>query len=84
MHALRSRSVPNEPISIAFDELPGTGACRCGASYFFDRGEGRVPGHFHCERCGRRYRLGLNWTPGAQRDGASPDTMPSQNPSTKR
>jgi hypothetical protein len=45
---------------------PGTGGCICGAAYYYERAQ-RVGGrgHFHCLRCGRRYRFAQVWTPGA-------------------
>jgi hypothetical protein len=60
---------------ITFEELPGTGLCVCGAAYFFEQGGAGVPGHFHCHRCGRRYSLGLNWTPGAVAGEPGPTTI---------
>ena len=69
-------TVPKPPPPV-FEELPGTGLCRCGAAYYFEHGNGaNVPGHFLCHRCGRRYSLGLKWTPGAptEPDDRKPDS----------
>ena len=65
-----------------FDELPGTGLCRCGVAYYFEHGNGAdVPGHFLCHRCGRRYSLGLKWTPGAPAEPISEaEKTPLRNP----
>jgi hypothetical protein len=58
------------PLHIDEDRLPptpGTGLCVCGAAYFYVRAA-RVggSGHFHCLRCGRRYRFAETWSPGSE------------------
>ncbi len=46
--------------------MPSNGQCVCGRAPFFQRsGVVGQPGHFHCRRCGRRYRSSEEgWTPG--------------------
>lgn len=47
-----------------FPPTPGTGVCLCGAAYYYERAT-RIGehGHFHCRRCGRRYRMSGVWSP---------------------
>jgi hypothetical protein len=63
---VRSMTDPTPP------PMPSNGRCLCGAVPFFQLA-GRVgqAGHFHCRRCGARYRMAdLEWTPGGPAVGA--------------